>query len=281
LEGQARSHGRLPLHLAFAGALLLVAWPAPAAAADRHVTALPVCSVETTVDVVAAVSSSWQTVLDDQGTVIAHRMTLRRDEDSTVVRTGRRGFAVLGSPGRTLIGERAEDGTVLTMVDTERVCRLWQRVIPQLAYDVGTPSPDGVIRLDIHDPSTRWYEGRLLLDVETGTTEAMIDGDCTLVCTPNDGELDPSAFIPAGAARPVPAFAAGGWPKDTTLPFSWRTGDVPPEWAREPIRNGAEDASDTSVARSPDFVYRSTADDTIRYTGSFPDCMTDEKVGIM
>jgi hypothetical protein len=249
----------------------MAALPAAVAGADAHVTALPVCSDDPAAGPPAAIASPWEVVLDDDGAVDAHRMTLRRGSEATVVRTGRRGFAIVAAPGgRTLIGERSADGTVLTMVDTERVCRLWQRVIDQLAYDIGAPPEDGVIRLDVHDPATRWYEGRMLLDVDMGTTEAMIDGECTVVCTPNDGELGPAAFIPAGAARPVPAFAAGGWDKDTTLPFSWQSGDVPPEWARGPIRSGAEDASDTSAARSPRFVYRSTANDTIRYTSAFP-----------
>jgi hypothetical protein len=210
-------------------------------------------------------------VLDADGAVMSHRMTVRRADDDTVVSTGRRGFAVSASAGRVLVGERSVAGTVLTMVDTAHVCRLWQRVIDRLAFDVGLPAQEGLIRLDIHDPATRFYEGSLLLDVDHGTTEAMIDGECSTACQPNDGELDPAAFIPAGDARPVPAFAAGGWPRDTTLPFAWRSGDVPPDWARTPIRNGAEDASDSSASRSPFFVFRSTADDTMRYTGSFPD----------
>jgi hypothetical protein len=111
----------------------------------------------------------------------------------------------------------------------------------------------------------------MLLDIDEGSTEAVIDGECSSACLPNDGDLSPAVVIPAGAARPVPAFAAGGWPRDTTLPFAWRSGDVPPEWARDPIRQAAEHASDTSAARSPRFVYRSTAGDTIRYTPSFPD----------
>jgi hypothetical protein len=269
MEGHAHAH-RPIRGIGLAGALLMAMLPMPAAAQDSHVTALPVCGESSAEGTPAEVTAPWQVVLDDEGAVSAHRMSLRRGSQEIVVHTGRRGFAVAAARSRTLIGERSPDGTVLTMVDTERVCRLWQRVIPDLAYDVGAPVEDGIVRLDLHDPSTRWYEGRLLLDVDHGTTEAMIDGECSASCAPNDGELSPAAFIPAGAARPVPAFAAGGWPKDTTLPFGWRSGDVPPEWAREPIRAGADDASGTSRARSPRFVYRGTAGDTIRYTPSFP-----------
>jgi hypothetical protein len=100
---------------------------------------------------------------------------------------------------------------------------------------------------------------------------AMIDGQCNAPCQPNDGELTPADFVPAGAARPVPAFPAGGWPKDTVLPFSWLDGAVPPDWARTPITSGAADASDTAMARSPLFVLRGGAADTVRYTPSFPD----------
>jgi len=75
-------------------------------------------------------------VLDDEGVVREHRMTLRRDGSDTVLRTGERGFAIATTPGRVLIGERSESATSLTMVDTVRVCRLWQRHLDGLAYDI-------------------------------------------------------------------------------------------------------------------------------------------------
>jgi len=270
MEGRVHAHRRI-LGYALAGALMAAIPPAPTAAQGQHVTALPVCGESSADTAPARVTTPWQVVLDDEGAVSEHRMAFRRGSQDVVVRAGRRGFAVVAASDRTLIGERSPEGTVLTMVDTEDICRLWQRVIDDLAYDVGAPVADGQVELDLHDPATRWYEGRLLLDVDQGTTEAMIDGECSTDCTPHDGEISPAAFIPAGAARPVPAFAAGGWPKDSTLPFAWRSGDVPPEWARAPIRAGAEDASESSAARSPRFVYRGTAGDTIRYTPSFPE----------
>ena len=69
----------------------------------------------------------------------------------------------------------------------------------------------------------------------------------------------------------MPAFPAGGWPKDTVLPFAWLAGATPPDWAKTPITSGAADASDTTLSRSPRFVHRSGAQDTVRYTPSFPD----------
>jgi hypothetical protein len=272
VKGHAHALRRLAADVVVGACLLVTAVPLTASGAERHVTALPVCDQEATDAPIAEVTSPWDAFLDEDGIVVSHQMTLRREGSDTTVRTGRRGFAVTVRPGRTLVGERSADGTVLTMVDTERVCRRWQRVIDVLAYDAGSPvTEDGFIRLDIHDPGTRWYEGRILIHVEHGTTEAMIDGECSTSCTPNDGEVDPAAFLAAGAARPVPRFSAGGWDKDVTLPYAWRTGAVPPTWARDPMRAGADDASETSNARSPRFVYRSTANDTIRYTTAFPD----------
>ena len=271
MEGHAHASRHRVFGSLLASAIIWATLPGPVGAAESHVTALPVCADQTASVPAAPVTVAWETVLDEEGTVSSHHLRLRRADGETVVRTGRRGFSVPATSGRTLVGERSADGTVLTMVDTERVCRLWQRVIGELAYDVGAPVEDGIIRLDIHDPETRWYEGRMLLDVDRGATEAMVDGECSTACLPNDGELDPAAFIAAGTARPVPAFAAGGWAKDTSLPFAWRSGDVPPEWARDPIRAGADDATETSAARSPRFDFRSTSDETIRYTSTFPD----------
>jgi hypothetical protein len=98
----------------------------------------------------------------------------------------------------------------------------------------------------------------------------MIDGECSTTCAPNDGELLPAAFGPVGPARPVPAFAAGGWPLDKGLGFSWQAGEQPPAWARPAITSAAADASETSKARSPQYGYRAGADETVRYTSSFP-----------
>ncbi|MFV2061880.1 MAG: hypothetical protein ACC726_00020 [Chloroflexota bacterium] len=216
------------------------------------------------------VISPWRALLDGEGAVAEHRMTLRRSGVDTVVRTGRRGFATAVSTGRVLVGERSATGTSLVMVDIERTCRLWQRSIDRLAYDVTVPSGGMEIRLATHDPSTRRYEGTLVIDAQTGSTNAMIDGDCGAACEPNDGEVPPAAFGPAGAARPVPSFAAGGWARDKTLTFRWRASNVPPAWARPALKNAAADATRTRISRSPTFLYRSGASNSVRYTSLFP-----------
>ena len=131
-------------------------------------------------------------------------------------------------------------------------------------------SEPGLVRLALHDPATRQYEGQLLLGTEHGSTEAMIDGECSTTCHPNDGDLTPADFGPAVAARPVPAFAAGGWPRDTILRYSWQPGDVPPAWAQAAIEAAAADTSATSGARSPVFGYQASASDSIRYSPLVP-----------
>ena len=255
------------------GALLMVAGTLPATAAERVVSpmALPVCGSET---IYArgddSVVSPWHAVLDADGAVIEHRVTLRDPDGDTVVRTGRRGFAVAPRLGRLLIGERAVNGTTLVMVDTQRACRVWTRAIPQLAYDV-TPNHDGtVVRIAAHEPGTRYYEGTLELDADTGATNAMIEGRCTTSCQPNDGDVPDAAFTPAGMARPVPAFSGGAWPLDKVLAFSWQTGNVPPTWARPALVSAADDAIRSSVSRSPRYRYDSSASNSVRYTASFP-----------
>ncbi len=162
------------------------------------------------------------------------------------------------------------DGTSLIMLDTRRGCRTWARSLDALAYEADTRPGQALVRLDVVDPLTRFFEGQAALDVDSGATVAIIDGECTSACQPNDGDVAPADFQPAGAPRPVPAFAAGGWPRDTTLPFGWLSGAVPPDWARTAVVNGATDASQTSASRSPRFVFRGGAADTIRYTPQFP-----------
>jgi hypothetical protein len=183
---------------------------------------------------------------------------------------GPRGFAAPVSDSRVLIGERSEVGTTLTLVDTERACLVWQRDLDRLAFDASVAAEPGKLELAVHDPKTRGFEGLLVLDAEYGTTEALIDGQCSSDCYPNDGQLDPAAFGPTVAARPVPAFAAGGWPRDTSLGFRWQSGEAPPTWARPDIKAAAADASASSGARSPRFVYSDSAADSIRYTSLFP-----------
>ena len=216
------------------------------------------------------VVSPWRAVLDGNGVVTEHRLTLRRQGVDITIRAGRRGFATPVGAERVLFGERSRDGTTLTMIDTGRACRLWERTLDRLAYDV-TPLPGGMaLRLAVHEPATRLYEGALVIDAQTGATEAMIEGACTTACEPNDGDLLAAAFEAAGAPRPVPAFAAGGWAPDKTLPFRWRASAVPPDWAKPPLKNAARDAVRSSGSRSPTFVFRRSANNSVRYTSVFP-----------
>jgi hypothetical protein len=245
--------------------------PAAPVMAGEELSSVPDCSSLDEARVgETEVSTPWHAVLDADGVVVEHRMTLRRGREETTLRTGPRSLATAVADGRVLIGERSETGTTLMMVDTRQACVIWRRQLDQLVYDVAVPAGAHVLELSVHDRDTRWYQGTLVIDVEGGTTNAMIDGECSTSCQPNDGELDPAAFSPSVAARPVPAFAAGGWPPATTLAFRWGPGEVPPAWARPEIRVGADDASNTTLASSPRFTYRSGATDSIRYTPVFP-----------
>jgi hypothetical protein len=241
-----------------------------AAAGPAELIPLPDCAVLPASSPDVDIASPWQVVLDDAGVVTGHRMALRRGTNAISLRVGRRGFSVPVSADGLLIGERASNGTSLAMLDTRRGCQRWRRSLDALAYEAETRPDADLLRLDVVDPLTRFFEGQAVLDVDSGATVALIEGECSSACQPNDGDIAPADFQPAGAPRPVPAFTAGGWPRDTTLPFGWLSGAVPPDWARSPVVNGAVDASDTSGSRSPEFVYRGGASDTIRYTPQFP-----------
>jgi hypothetical protein len=243
---------------------------APTAAAATGQVDLPGCTPFSPAGAEgSSIVEPWRVVLDHDGAVSGHRMTLRRDGLDTTVHAGRRGFAVHARPGRVLLGERSATGTRLSMVDTDQGCIAWTRDVSDLAYAPEHPQGDE-LRMTLHEPDTRAYRGTIVLDIDTGATAAMIDDECTAACAPNDGEVPPSAFGPAGYARPVPAFAAGGWAGDKTLAYAWGAGDVPPDWAKGPLKSGAEDVGRTSDAGSPDFVYRSNASNAIRYTGTLP-----------
>jgi hypothetical protein len=256
-----------------ATSLVMATHPGSAGAAISEFDRLPYCGddILPTAMRPAAIAVPWQTVLDAEGVVVGHRVTIRQVDHDVEFGAGRRSFAREMPDGRLLVGERSASGTKLTLVDPGRACNLWQRDLDQHAYDVSAGEEPGFVRLDLHDPATRHYEGQLLLGVEHGSTEAMIDGECSTSCHPNDGDLLPADFGPAVAARPVPPFAAGGWPRDTVLRYAWLPGDVPPTWAQTAIREAAADASSTSGARTPVFDHQASADDTIRYTPTFPD----------
>ena len=212
----------------------------------------------------------WRVVLDEDGAVTGHRMTLRHQGTDTTLRAGRRDFSLSVAADRVVIGERSSDGTRLTMVDTGRACRVWTRMTQRLVYPERGRAEDGTLRFTTHDPDTRLYEGTLLVDVETGASTGLIDGECIEACTPNDGDISLTAFEPAGAARPTPSFAAGGWPGDKALPFRWRSGGVPPSWARSPLKSAAADARRTSRSRSPRYAYAADAINAVAYTGHPP-----------
>ena len=257
--------------LALATGLLLATMPGAAAAEDFEVTALPRCrAVVPPAAADGVVSVPWQVVLDEDGAVAAHRITLRHRGADTTLHTGRRGFAVPMSGDRLLIGERDDSGTRLDLVDVRRACRVWSRSLGQLIY----PERDGVegrnLRFSTHDRNTGRYGGSLLLDGDSGASGGLIDGECIENCIANDGDISLAALEPAGAIRPTPNFGAGGWPKDRTLPFRWPSGGVPPTWAKSPLLAAADDAARTSDARSPVFAYRSDATNPVAYTGTLP-----------
>jgi len=257
--------------VALAASFLLAMTPDASSARQVEPVALPMCKAAgvgaATTD---GATQSWRALLDEDGVVAGHRLTVRRGGAETNLRVGRRGFAVPVGDDQTLLGERHNDTTELTMVDTRRACRMWARTLSRPAYPAESQGRDGGIALTLHEPVTRLYEGTVLIDPESGASEAMVDGRCVTSCEPNDGEVLLSAYSPAGAPRPVPAFAAGGWPKDKSLPFAWGKGAVPPDWARTALKSGAADVSRTAAARAPDFAYRSTAGNSVRYTGGFP-----------
>lgn len=251
---------------------------AAATAAERprgpraaSVSTLPECDVSAVPpEDPGVVSQPWETLLDAEGAVVGHRMTLHRQGTDHEITTGPRGFSADIAAGRMLLGERSDDGTQLTMLDIQGACQTWQRTLDQLVYDI-EPEDGGVrIRLSTHEPVTRLFEGTLVIRGDTGATEAMIDGECSTVCEPNDGEVPPAVFTPAGPPRPVPVFAAGAWPRDKDLPFRWQASSVPPKWARKPLLKAADDTRRSSDARSPIFRHASGASDSVRYTAGFP-----------
>ncbi len=269
MKGLSHASRRRLVGFSLAAGLALGSLPGAVTATDTLLD-LPSCSnfgparVEN-----GLVIEPWRVLLDRDGAVTGHRMKLRHAGRDTVVRTGRRGFATQITPSRTLVGERTDAGTHLSLIDAGRGCVAWTREVSTLAYATTQPATDEIY-LTLHQPGSRTYLGRLALDAETGATAAMIDDECTYACVPNDGEVPPAAFGPAGYARPVPRFAAGGWAKDKTLAFSWGAGDVPPDWAKGPLEAAADDAHRTSDSRSPEFPRRGTASNAVRYTGARP-----------
>ena len=270
MEGRFHAPIRRITDIVLGSALVATLMATPAGAAGIDPPSLPSCATIGLAATGTQVSAPWQAVLDADGAVVEHRLGLRRGTQDLTVRTGRRGFAITVANDRILLGERSGGQTTLTMLDTARGCRVWERQLDGLAWESSVPATPGAVRLSIHDPLTRYFEGDLILDADGGATVAMIDGVCSGTCEPGDGAVMPADYLPASAAQPVPSFPAGGWPRDTSLPFGWLSGAWPPDWARDAIVSGAADATETSAADSPRFPYRSGAGDTVRYTSAFP-----------
>ncbi len=253
---------------ALGGALALAAHPAGAVAAAGDPAELPPCA-ELSADASknGQITSPWEAVLDEEGVVTGHRLTLRHAGADHRLWTDRRGFVVRATGDRLLIGQRGEHGTRLHMIEPGRGCRLWSRQVGRLLYPLERDAA-GAARFTAHQPDSRRYEGTHIVDLENGRTEAVLDDPCLENCLPGDGEISPAALTAARAVKPTPHFPAGGWGKDKRLPFRWGSGAVPPTWARSPLRKGAEDASRSSVSRSPNFVYSSGTANAVAYSGT-------------
>jgi hypothetical protein len=271
MKGHHHARTRHIKVLAIGAGLLLTALPGSVSVAAAEPAALPRCaSLGTAASDEGEVVSPWRAVLNQDGAVVEHRLTLRHEGTDTSLRTGRRGFVVRAAAGRLLIGQRGEAGTRLDLVDTRRACRLWTRQLARAAFPQRGEADEGPIRLSLHDPADRRYAGTLSLDPETGSSEGLAQELCLEACLPHDGEISLAALEPAGAARPTPNFAAGGWGQDKTLPYRWRPDGIPPSWAKTPLKAAADDAHGTSFSRSPEFPARSGAANLIGYTGSLP-----------
>lgn len=271
MRGQIHVPSRHQLGLVVAMAVLASAAPTAAMSERAGPAELASC----TEDSAAAnpdgrVLRPWAAELDQDGAVTGHGLVLGIGGREIPLRLGRRAFSADLGPGRILLGERDDAGTRLHVVDTRRGCRLWSRSLKRQLYLERGSTGSGKLRFGAVDRGTGSFRGRLLLDPETGDSEGLIDGECIEACLPHDGDISPAALAAAGPARPVPSFAAGGWPADKKLTFRWRAGGVPPTWARTPMKNAAADATTTSGARSPRFVYHSSAGNAIGYTGAVP-----------
>ncbi|MEX1295976.1 MAG: hypothetical protein AB1Z67_07380 [Candidatus Limnocylindrales bacterium] len=256
--------------MALASALAVVALPGASAhgSVAGDPAALPGCAeLEGAASESGEVTSPWEAVLDDEGAVTGHRLTLRHEGVEHRLRTGRRGFAVHVGPDRLLIGQRGAGDTRLDMIDTSRVCRLWTRRAARLLHP-GPGAAAGTLRLTAHAGGSGRYLGTHVLDPESGETQAVVEEPCLENCHPNDGDISAAALSAAVAVRPTPNFGAGGWPEDERLTYRWKSGAVPPSWAKRPLKAGALDASRSSSARSPEFAYDDGAANAVAYSGT-------------
>lgn len=269
MRGRVHASTRHILGAAVSTAVALTALSGPAYGASSGPSVLPPCTEAAKTPKDGVVLEPWRALLDEEGELTGHSVTLRRDGVDHELRTGARAFAMSVGPERLLVGERDDDGTRLDMVDIGRACRVWSRRLEEHAYP-GPAAGVGRLRLALHDHGTRAYRADATLDAETGATEARSQDACLEGCYPTDGDLGLAALEPAGVAQPTPDFPAGGWAKDKTLAFRWGSGVVPPSWARSPLKSAADDARSSADARSPRFPYVADAANGIAYTGTLP-----------
>ena len=137
MEGRIHVRDRRAAGPALAATMLLALLPAATLAAPPGAAAMPdlrgrrhgpCCGCR-------GASTPWQTVLDSDGVVAGNRIVLRREGVEVTLRTGRRGFSLPVSDARLLVAERSADGTTLTLVDTQRACRVWERTVDGLAFE--------------------------------------------------------------------------------------------------------------------------------------------------
>jgi hypothetical protein len=254
--------------IALGGALALAAGSGASTLAVGEPAQLPACGeLSGSAAADGRITSPWEAVLDEEGVVTGHQLTLKHAGAEHRLRTDRLGFTVLAGRDRLLIGQRREHGTRLHLIDTARACRTWSREIGRLLYPLQDEASD-VVRFTAHRPDSRRYEATHVLELEGGRTEAVLDEGCLDNCLPGDGDIGEAALTAARAIKPTPNFLAGGWGQDRKLTFRWKSGAVPPSWARTPLRNGAVDATMSSSSRSPRFVYSGSGANAVSYSGT-------------
>ena len=254
--------------IALGGALALAAGSGASTLAAGDSAQLPACGeLGGSAAVDGRITSPWEAVLDKEGVVTGHQLTLEHAGAEHRLRMGRRSFTVRAGHDRLLIGQRQERGTRLHLIDTARACRTWTREVGRLLYPLQDQASD-VVRFTAHEPDSRRYEATHVLELEGGRTQAVLDEPCLENCLPGDGPISEAALTAAKAVKPTPNFAAGGWGQDRALTFRWKSGAVPPSWARTPLKKGADDATRSSSSRSPRFTHSGSGANAIAYSGT-------------
>ena len=76
------------------------------------------------------------------------------------------------------------------------------------------------------------------------------------------------AVASAGAVAahsPDPMMGGDHWTQDQTVGFDWKTGQVPPAWLQEPVRDAAADSNASRASRAAVFVLADGAPSAIAY----------------